>query len=324
MNIPLVTLCTSIYNHEKYLDAYFKSVVNQTYKNIQLILIDDFSTDNSKKVVEKWLSRLRDRFDNFIYIIQTENKGVIENCNLGLSMAEGKYFYLFASDDIMLPRNIEEKVNFLENNPKYAMVYSDCYLIDEKFSYEENLNRYKKSSNIQKLFEGNVFTKLLMHGCFIPAPTVLMKKEIVQNQEGYSEEYIFEDYYMWLKIAQNYKIGLINSPLVCYRIVPNSISHKKESYIKLQYDHERLLFEYINNNIGKFYAEKGLENLYENACKGFYTLDDYQEFLLFYKKLSKKTIRLKIMRTLFLLNIKYKHLRKIKQIFKVKKIIKVH
>ena len=128
MNDPLVTLCTPIYNHEQYLEDYFKSIINQTYQNIQLILIDDCSTDNSTKVVEKWLARLEARFNHFVYIPRKENMGLIYNCNDGLSLAEGKYICMFASDDVMLPKNIEGKVNFLENNPEYAMVYSNTYI----------------------------------------------------------------------------------------------------------------------------------------------------------------------------------------------------
>ena len=81
MNEPLVTILTPVYNHEKYLDEYFESIISQTYKNIELVLIDDASPDSSKIVIDKWLPKLKKRFVRLIYIPRTENKGLIYNCN---------------------------------------------------------------------------------------------------------------------------------------------------------------------------------------------------------------------------------------------------
>ena len=111
------------------------------------------------------MARLEARFNHFVYIPRKENMGLIYNCNDGLSLAEGKYICGFASDDVMLPKNIEEKVNFLENNPEYAMVYSNTYI-----GLEPSEKNNKFISDKTKPFYGDVFYELINYGCFIPAP----------------------------------------------------------------------------------------------------------------------------------------------------------
>ena len=270
MNTPLVTILTSIYNHEKYLDDYFESIVNQTYENIQLILIDDCSTDHSTKVVDKWMERLEARFNNLIYIPRTENMGLIYNCNHGLSLAEGKYICLFASDDAMLAKNIEEKVKFLESDLDFGMVYSDGYFIKESdhLINHNGEGSFKRFSDRKKLYKNQIFIQLIEKGNFIQAPSVLVRKEKLLEFGGYSQEYMFEDYYMWLQIAKKYKVGCIMEPLVYYRQTTNSLSRKPESYTKMIRDHEKLLLRFEEKY--KHHIKIGLDNLYYRACKFYF------------------------------------------------------
>jgi alpha-1,3-rhamnosyltransferase len=283
MNDPLVTLCTPIYNHEPFLEDYFQSIINQTYQNIQLILIDDCSTDDSTKVVERWLERLEARFNSFVYIPRKVNMGLIYNCNDGLSLAEGKYFCIFASDDVMFPKNIEEKVNFLENNPEYAMVFSNTYAGMEPS--EKKIKHFSSKTN-PDAFHGDIFYELINYGCFIPAPSVVSKKEIIEEVGGYDNQYAFEDYVMWIKIAHKYKIGYINEPLVFYRFSPNSLSRSAESYEKLIQSTEKLLInvqvEYGVN------TEIGLENLYSFAAISFFFKNNRTKYKEYRNKLKKK------------------------------------
>ena len=109
-------------------------------------------------------------------------------------------------------------------------------------------------------FHGDIFYELINYGCFIPAPSVVSKKEIIEETGGFDNRYVFEDYSMWIKVAHKYKIGYINEPLVFYRFSPNSLSRSTESYEKLIQSTEKLLYniqvEYGAN------TEIGLENLY--------------------------------------------------------------
>ena len=286
MNNPQVTICTSIYNHEQYLDDYFESIVNQTYENIQLILIDDCSTDHSTKVVEKWMGRLEDRFNSFRYIPRTENMGLIYNCNQLISLAEGKYICLFASDDAMAAKNIEEKVKFLETNIDFGMVYSDGYFVKESdHLMSQNFEGdFKKFSQSKNFYEGNILIHLIEEGNFIQAPSVLVRKEVLHEFGGYSEEYMFEDYYMWLKIAMKYEVGYITEPLVYYRQTSNSLSRKPESYTKMIGDHERLLLRLDGKY--KSHIKVGLDNLYKRACKYYFKKNMKEHYNSIYMKLN--------------------------------------
>jgi len=89
-NEPLVTISTPCYNHEKYLPDYFESIISQTYENIELIIIDNASQDNSQKIIENYLPKLK-KFARVVYIPRNKNAGLVKNCNEGLDLARGKY-----------------------------------------------------------------------------------------------------------------------------------------------------------------------------------------------------------------------------------------
>lgn len=295
MKEPLVTICTPVYNHEKYLHDYFKSIMHQSYQNIELIIIDDCSDDNSVKIIEEWMEALEKRFSRVSFIARKTNKGLIYNCNEGLQIASGKYFCLFASDDIMHQDNIKNKVEYLKKYKDVALVYSDGFLIDENSSYEDLENHLvAKFSQNQNLYEGEVFQKLIDFGNFIPAPAVLVRREILLKLGGYSSDYMFEDYQMWLKIAKEHKFGLIHKPLVYYRLSANSLSRSVDSFKKMINDHERLLND-IQAEDNTIDISIGLQKLYKDNAKSFFNYNLKQDFLYYYNKIEKKDLSLKLM-----------------------------
>jgi len=311
MDKPLVSIITPCYNHEKYLDDYFKSILNQTYDNIELIIIDDASKDGSKKVIRSYENELKNRFVNFKFIDHKKNIGLVKNCNLGLELSKGKYIAIFASDDIMLKNRIEINVEFLENND-YGMAYSDGYKVKENFSYCDINNFDNKFLDFlvkeKNQCTGFVADKLLENN-FIPAPTVMLKREVFDKVGTYDERLSFEDYEMWLRIAEKYKIGFINEPLVFYRQsdysmtgllnkqqkYKNLISFKKtiEKHIESStYEYNDIAKKKAKLNLyrqmigyGFIYEERNLLNKYfiklvrlNGICKVF---NDYKEYIKF-------------------------------------------
>ena len=133
---------------------------------------------------------------------------------------------------------LKKKVNFLESNPEYAMVYSNTYAGMEPS--EKKIKHFSDKTN-PHAFHGDIFYELINYGCFIPGPWVVSKKEIIEETGGFDNRYVFEDYSMWIKVAHKYKIGYINEPLVFYRFSPNSLSRSTENYEKLIQSTERLL-----------------------------------------------------------------------------------
>jgi len=288
VSTPLISIFTPVYNHEIYLDDYFKSIIKQTYKNIELILIDDASTDNSLMVIEKWLPKLEKRFENLTFISRKENKGLIFNCNESIALANGKYFTGFASDDVMFESNIEEKVTYLERNPDKAMVCSDVY-------YGVSLSSKKYTSHNPKIFENNIFQKLVNNGNMIYAPSVVLRKKVLEEIGGYNTKYTFEDYPTWLEITYRYEIGYIKKPLVFYRLSPNSLSRDVAKFKIMIDSHMQILLDM--ESMYKVDISKGINSLYTKASI-FFFLNDMKFYREYRKKVTKININLTIIEIL--------------------------
>lgn len=113
--VPLVSVCIPVYNHAGFVAECIESVIAQTYPNIELIIIDDGSTDLSYEIVERYIESCKNRFCRF-KVISRPNVGVSETLNEGLSWAEGKYFCGLASDDVMFPDKTKVLIEYLEKN----------------------------------------------------------------------------------------------------------------------------------------------------------------------------------------------------------------
>src|SRR5574341_12560 len=125
---PIVSVIIPSYNHEKYVEECIDSVMRQTYPNIELIVIDDGSSDNSDSVIRKSLEKHCHKFR----YIRKLNEGVPKTLNLGLKLSSGKYVSIIASDDVMLPQKTEKEVDvFLKSDDNVGMVYSDSIAMNE-------------------------------------------------------------------------------------------------------------------------------------------------------------------------------------------------
>ena len=196
------------YNHEAYIEECILSIINQTYKNIELIVFDDGSTDRSREILE----RLQKQY-GFTLVFQ-ENQGVAETLNKATRLyARGKYLTGLASDDFIMPDKIEKQVRFLEENPEYDMVFGKVYMVDEKSQIIEDLKIFEPFNEPVKYIP----FELLIENNRIPAPTYMMRMEMWEKTGGYSKDTIIEDFDLWLKIAYYGKIAYINEYFAYYR-----------------------------------------------------------------------------------------------------------
>jgi alpha-1,3-rhamnosyltransferase len=225
-NLPLVSVLIPSYNHEKYVGEAILSVVNQTYKNIELIVIDDGSTDSSPKII----SKLQETY-KFIYI-QRENKGLIKTLEELRKIARGKYISLFSSDDKYALEKIEKLVKFMENNYNNGMVYSKIITIDNLSNVGNQISEHYKS--------GNIFDDLVKGEFFINGLTALIKKE-VYDQFYYDSSIYIDDLQIWLKIAEKYEIGFVDEYLAYYRKHDN---HMSGNLLKMQESEEQIINQY--------------------------------------------------------------------------------
>lgn len=278
MSEPLVTIRTSCYNHEEYLDDYFNSIIGQTYNNIELILIDDASKDSSTHIIEEWMPRLKKRFKQVTYIPRKTNIGLVPNVIDAMKIAKGKYIVGFASDDVMEPERIQLQVEFLENNFEYKMVYTDCYIIDEFGTI-----KLRRGSRVS-FKEGHIFNELFTHEFYIPAPTVMIYTEIL-NEIGYEEKFKVEDWILWCQVSHKYKIAYLDKPLSQYRIHSNNM-HKNHS---MMYQQQKEMLNYIAKklNVEEKLFKVALNNLEYRQSQN-YSIDIIRAKLMFIKGIYLK------------------------------------
>ncbi|TAG02562.1 MAG: glycosyltransferase [Cytophagia bacterium] len=245
MEIPLVSVICICYQHEKYLKQALESIFLQTYPRLQILITDDASKDSSVQIIKKfikekdlYLATLPDNFEREIFF-ENDNKN-IGNCkrfNQLFKKAKGKYIIDFATDDVFLPEKIEEQVNFFEKQPeKVGVVFTNCINIDEQgnmVSYHFKIDN-ETQKTIENVPEGNVFGAILRK-YFIPTPTMMIKKTVLEQLEGYDENLSYEDFDFWVRSVQICDYRYLDTLTTFKRDVNNS--HSKQFYQRNQNQH---------------------------------------------------------------------------------------
>src|SRR4030042_607059 len=220
---PKVTVVMSVFNGEKYLMKAVNSILKQTYEDFEFLIINDGSSDRTKEILESYK-------DHRIKIINNEkNIGLTKSLNKGLNLAKGEYIARQDADDISLPRRLEIQVKFLDKKPDCALVGCAYYQINENGELGSIIKVLSKDSDIR---EGLKKQNWFGHGC------IMMRKDAVQAVGGYDEKYKFsQDYDLWLRMAEVYKVANIEAPLFCWRSTPSGISKDKEAEQKYYANH---------------------------------------------------------------------------------------
>jgi len=217
---PLVTCCIPSYNHHQFIEKAINSVIDQSYDNIELIIIDDGSSDSSVKVIERLRDICEKRFVNFKFIAR-ENKGLSRTLNEMIQLASGDYITLLASDDRFMPSKIDLLLSKLSSlNESYVGVFGDAEIV-----YDGSSNEYQEKSFIKKYSRKNkielnfdVTYKDILTKNFIPAMSILYKKDALRYAGGFTETLRLEDWDMYLKLLHNSKFKGINTPVAYYHL----------------------------------------------------------------------------------------------------------
>ena len=224
-----VSIAIPVYNSSEYIISTLESVKNQDYTEIELLLYDDFSKDQSCSIIENWLMINTPRFTRVFFERGNINRGVSFAGQILLRNSCGNYFQLLGADDILLPSKISNQVLFLQKNDYFSMVYSNAYRIDKYGNrLDKNYFEFQKfeSINSAKGPSGFLYNKLI-HENFIPAPSFLAKRKELMDIGGYDTELRIEDWDLWLRVSKNFKIGFIDSIDVEYRIHEKQTIHNK-------------------------------------------------------------------------------------------------
>jgi glycosyltransferase involved in cell wall biosynthesis len=236
---PLVTIGVASYNNGKYVRETLESIRLQTYPNIEIIIVDDCSTDDSVQVVEQWIAEFPKAKTRFIR--HSINRGLCAACNQFLNNANGAYLCIVGSDDVFLPDKTKHQVETLQNaGETYGLVYSDMYIIDAEGKQAIHTQIRSLEPGFERI-EGNIF-ELELSRNRINTPSVMMRTAIAREVGGYDENLSFEDWDMWLRISKSYKVKFSDFISVKYRVLSNSMWSKRaksfyESSIKILVKH---------------------------------------------------------------------------------------
>lgn len=224
---PLVTIGVPNYNYAHFIIRTLESVARQDYPNIELVIVDDCSTDNSIAVIETWIENykgnIRTRFikNNF-------NNGLTANCNLILKNASGKYIQFLDADDLILPGKIKTQVEQMEVLEVAALIYSDVFVIDEKDEIIENSYLNSIGYNKSIMPSGKIQEQLFDFN-FIPLPSVLVRTAYIHEASGFDETLSVQDYYLWLKITEKHTVIYMPGPTAMYRVHAHSMSNSRST-----------------------------------------------------------------------------------------------
>ena len=271
-----VSIIIPSYNYALYIKKAIESVLKQTYKNWELIIIDDASTDNSLNVIKEYLKK-----DSRVkLIINEKNIGLASSLKKAIKFADGDWISFLESDDEFLPESIEEKVKAARLGAD--VIYTDVELFQDKDKkaelelYFENVNKYLVKLDRSKFIDG--FDKIITKSNIIPTfSCVMVKKDLIQNCKYNAICKSGLDHYLWAQLSR-YKVYYINKKLTLWRLHSDSYINKDK-----------------NNWIKKFLFNI---SIYTSTVKNrtflirFFLILNYIRTRIIYFKISKKQIKI--------------------------------
>ncbi len=211
--MPEVSVVIPTWNSAKFIGEALQSVFNQTFKDYEVIVVDDGSTDSTKQVIDGYESEIK-------YIFQKQG-GPASARNRGIRESLGQYVAFLDADDVWLPSKLESQVRMFRQCPKMAMVFTENFVFNASGLCQNSLGKRRK------LMKGDVAKNIFLYSGVVTS-TVMVRSEVF-NEVGLFEEelQLAEDDNMWIRIAANFEVGLIDEPLIRYRVHPQKISSDK-------------------------------------------------------------------------------------------------
>ncbi|NBV83299.1 glycosyltransferase family 2 protein [bacterium] len=259
MHSDLISVIIPAYNHERYIRDAIQSVIDQTYVNLELIIINDGSPDNTGQIIESMIPECERRFSKVVYIPK-ENEGVVRTLNAGRAHVSGEYVYFLASDDISSPNAIETLHAFLKDSIEYGLVVGDNEIMDEagircfrtkdrSITYHADDAEFFTLGDLLKFSRKDVdfnsqefgtYASLLKGNYFPNGP--LIRRSILDKVGWFNERAPLEDHYIMMQISKLSKLKYIDQPLLKYRV--HSTNTGKNSKLMISMTRKTLLHEY--------------------------------------------------------------------------------
>lgn len=251
--MPKVSVIIPAYNMARYTVETVRSVLNQTFKDYEIIVVDDGSTDNTKELLRPYIE------NHQITYIYKENGGASSARNVGFRASQGKYVAFLDCDDLWLPRKLRISVNLLDAHPEVGLVYNRALYIDKK----GNDLWFSKD----RCHSGMVFEKLILRD-FIINSSPVVRRECFQKVGLFDETMFYPaDWDMWLRISEYFPIKYINIPLTKYRIGDQSYFERHTELAKTE--SFRVLEKVFQRkaDLPKNIRSKSIANIYSDSAE---------------------------------------------------------
>ncbi|WP_395074195.1 glycosyltransferase family 2 protein [Flavobacterium sp.] len=255
MSNPLVSVIIPTYKRVNYLKLTLDSIINQTFQDFEIIVIDDGSPSDENLILCNNYKK--------VYYIKIENSGgPAKPRNIGIKEAKGKYIAFVDDDDLWLPSKLEKQIAILEQNLDFGLVHSCCEIIDEKGVAKNEIIGRPGTPDVK---HGNVSLRM-MGNWTIMSSTPLVRKEVIEKVGFFNEKMLpaGEDVEYWTRTSFCTKFYYIDKPLVQYRVHNNNISNQKTKYLQLPL----YLKSVLENQLElKIIDKKQFQLLLNNLCK---------------------------------------------------------
>ncbi len=212
---PTISAIMPVYNSEIYIEGTIKSILNQTYKDFEFIIIDDGSSDNTQKIIEK----LAKKDKRIIFLQNKKNSGISYTRNKGIKKAKGEYIATIDADDWVYPERFEKQINFLKQNTKIGVLGSSFDVCDKNLNIQKTREYKHTDAELRKtIFKYSPFC----HAC------TMFRKDGLEQAGGYNENLkVAVDYDIYFRVGRFYKFANLEESLVKVRFHGNSITQKK-------------------------------------------------------------------------------------------------
>ena len=225
MTLPLVSVAIPAYNHSAFIEACLYSVCAQTYPELELVLIDDGSTDNTFEIARRFLETHPDRFRRVI-LERVENRGVSANSNACIETCRGEWVHLLGSDDVLHPDKVTHIQKSIDEwqHPNLAVVHADVNYIDE---YGHPVTRSRERPRPPPGPEHQAYRWLFLEKHFIFNPTLTLHRKTFLSAGGFDRNLPLEDLDCWLRLSVNHAFARVPEILASYRKHPGNTSRKR-------------------------------------------------------------------------------------------------
>jgi len=271
--MPLITVVIAVYNTEKYIREAVQSILDQTFTNFELIIIDDASTDNTLEILQSF------KDDRIVLISNKTNQGIPKNANTALKLAKGEYIAKMDGDDISHPKRLERQLAYLNNNPEVVICGSWAQIFDA----DDVLIRTPVLHN--EIKAGLLFLNVMFN------PAIMFRSSLYKHYGCcYNEDFpVLEDYTLWLDALDQVKFANVPEVLLKYRVHSSNISVFKKNNQEMLNDYHHKIYIRFFNKLQVNYNDADLIRHRKIGLKQYDLLDknEFIECLNWFSKLWK-------------------------------------